>query len=91
MLAVTYGLVLRIRSGFLEGSHSLAHCTDLLSRRGNTHVGSNPTPSAITHTANMCECPVGLVWLGRLPLKEEITGSNPVQGTQKRTPSTVLN
>lgn len=89
MLAVTYGLVLRIRSGFLEGSHSPANCTGLLHQRGNTHVGSNPTPSA--HSINtshvpesMCECPVGLVWLGRLPLKEEITGSNPVQGTRRR-------
>lgn len=89
MLAVTYSLVLRIRPGYLEGSHSLAHCTDLLSRRGNTHVGSNPTPSAhIVNTSHMsesmCECPVGLVWLGCLPLKEEITGSNPVQGTRRR-------
>ena len=62
MLAVTYSLVLRIRPDFLEGSHSLAHCTDLLSRRGNTHVGSNPTPSAhVMNTSHvlvsMCEMP----------------------------------
>lgn len=51
MLAVTYSLVLRIRPGFLEGSHSPANCTGLLHQRGNTHVGSNPTPSAkIQHT-----------------------------------------
>lgn len=79
MLAVTYSLVLRIRPGYLEGSHSLANCTGLLHQRGNTHVGSNPTPSA--HEINASHVPESMC---EMPCWSSLVRTPPSQGGDHR-------